>query len=508
MKQVSVIFAFVLLVLLSAPLWAAAPVKTESGQVEGTAGNNPMVRIYKGIPYAAPPVGDLRWAPPQPPAHWQGIRKATEFGNRCPQNHAYNDMVFRDKGESEDCLYLNVWLPASAKANAKLPVLFWLHGGGYEAGSGDEPRYDGESFAGQGIVVVSINYRLGVLGFFAHPDLATNSPQHATGNYGLLDIAAALKWVHNNIGAFGGDPAHVTIGGESAGSMAVSAVMASPLSKGLYAAAIGESGAVFTPKPTTYFRTVSTATAESRSVDWVKAANASSVGELRARPFEELAKTPFRGIVNAHDGLFFDKDPMEVYEAGDQGHVPVLLGWNSEEAKGGIKQKPTVESYKAFLQSIFHDDTDEALRYFPARDDTQAYDSMLALESDLFTVFPTWLWSQYQSQSGHAPVYRYVFKRAVPGGVGVVHASEIEYVFDTLNSKKGVTWTDGDRELARTMNAYWANFIRTGNPNGGGLPLWPSYDEDKVMGLDLEVKAVPESYKLSHQFLDFYTASR
>jgi para-nitrobenzyl esterase len=489
-------------------LHAALPaqtVKVESGVLVGTTGKNAAVRVYRGIPYAAPPVGKLRWAPPVQPAHWQGVRQASEYGARCMQNPVYGDMLFRDKGMSEDCLFLNVWTPASANAN--LPVLFWLHGGGYEAGSGDEPRYDGESFAAQGIVVVSINYRLGVFGYFAHPDLAAESAHHATGNYGLLDMVAALQWVHRNIAAFGGNPAHVTIGGESAGSMAVSALMASPLTKGLFSAAIGESGAVFTPKPTTYFRTVPAEVAASRSLDYQKAAKASSLAELRAMPAEQLLKTAYRGIVSARDGYFFDRDPKDVYLAGDQAHVPVLIGWNSEEAKGGIRQKPTVESFRNLLQQLFQDDTTEALRYFPDAGDEDAYASMLALQNDLFTVHPSWLWAEYQIRSGHAPVYRYLFSRAVPGAPGAIHASEIEYVFSTLDSKPNVTWTDGDRQLSETMNHYWANFIRSYNPNAGALPQWTPFNEGKVQQLDLTIQARTESGRKSQQYLEFYGVS-
>lgn len=505
MKHIRNLTTIGLLTGLCLAALASEPVKTESGLVQGTSGKNPTVSVYRGIPYAAPPVGKLRWAPPQPASHWQEIRKGDEFGARCYQNPVYNDMIFRDKGPSEDCLFLNVWTPSNSKPGARLPVFFWLHGGGYESGSGDEPRYDGESFAAQGIVVVSINYRIGVLGYFAHPDLAKESARHAMGNYGLLDMVAALKWVHQNIAAFGGDPAHVTIGGESAGSMAVSALMASPLTKGLYAAAIGESGAVFTPKPTTYFRTVTPQVAASRSEDWMKAAKASSLDELRARPAEELVKISFRGIVNEQDGLVLDRNPLTVYQAGDEGHVPVLLGWNSEEAKS--KQKATVESHTAMVKAIFKDDATEALKYFPAKDDAEANDSTLVLQSDLFTVYPTWQWAQFIQQNGHAEVYRYLFSRSVPGAPGAVHASEIEYVFNALDSKPNVAWTDGDRELATAMNTYWGNFIRTLNPNGKGLPVWPSYSGGKVMQLNLECIVISEPNLMSQKYLQFYTFS-
>lgn len=223
---------------------AANEVQTASGVVEGTTSADGKVQIFKGIPYAAPPVGALRWKEPQPVESWVRVRKATEFGARCMQWNIYSDMVFRDAGPSEDCLYLNVWTPATS-ADAKLPVMVWIHGGGFQAGATSEPRQDGENLAHKGVVVVSMNYRLGIFGFFSHPELTKESPHHASGNYGLLDQAAALEWVRKNIAAFGGDPEQVTIFGESAGSFSVSALMASPVSKGLIHQAMGESGAFF-----------------------------------------------------------------------------------------------------------------------------------------------------------------------------------------------------------------------------------------------------------------------
>ena len=219
-------------------------VRTANGVLEGVLSADGKVRVFKGIPYAAPPVGPLRWKAPQPAASWTGVRKAAEFGPRCMQGRIYDDMIFRDNGPSEDCLYLNVWMPA-APAEARLPVMFWIYGGGFAAGSSSEPRQDGGNLSRKGVMIVSLNYRLGVFGFFSHPDLARESDRNAAGNYGLLDQVTALEWVHKNIAAFGGDPDNVTIFGESAGSFSVSALMASPLSRGLFRQAIGESGAFF-----------------------------------------------------------------------------------------------------------------------------------------------------------------------------------------------------------------------------------------------------------------------
>src|SRR5690242_10614928 len=233
---------FTLMLLAVAICSAADQVRTQSGVVEGGRTVD-GVRAFKGIPFAAPPVGNLRWRPPQAAQSWTGVRKATQFGARCMQGRIYEDMVFRDSGPSEDCLYLNVWTPATS-ADARLPVMVWIYGGGFQAGSASEPRQEGENLAKKGVIVVSLNYRLGIFGFFSHPELTRESPHHASGNYGLLDQVAALKWVQTNIGAFGGDPAKVTIAGQSSGAFSVNMHVASPLSKGLFRAAIAESGGV------------------------------------------------------------------------------------------------------------------------------------------------------------------------------------------------------------------------------------------------------------------------
>ena len=305
-------------------------VRTKNGVLEGVVSADNKVRTFKGIPFAAPPVGDLRWKPPQPAPSWKGVRKATEYGARCMQGHIYNDMVFHDAGPSEDCLYLNVWAPEGVKG--PLPVMVWIYGGGFSAGATSEPRQDGGNLSKKGVVVVSMNYRLGIFGFYSHPELTKESPHHASGNYGLMDQWAAIKWVHDNIAKFNGDPNKVTIFGESAGSFSVSAQMASALPRGLFQRAIGESGAF------TGSRLGARPVAETEK-DGLKFAEqafgTTSLEKLRALPADQvleasLKQRTFRFWPNV-DGYFFTEDPTETYEKGKQAHVPLLAGWNMDE---------------------------------------------------------------------------------------------------------------------------------------------------------------------------------
>ena len=362
---------------------AAEQVRTESGIVEGLTSHDSKVRIYKGIPYAAPPVGDLRWQPPQPAPFWDGIRKTTEFGARCMQGRIFQDMVFRDPGPSEDCLTLNVWTPA-ASAGERLPVMVWIFGGGFQAGGTSEPRQDGENLAHKGVVVVSLNYRLGIFGFFSHPELTKESPHHASGNYGLLDQAAALKWVHTNIAAFGGDPDKVTIFGESAGSISVSAQMASPLSKGLFSRAIGESGGIFM---------LGNLIAPLAQTEQVGAKFAESLGgttlqALRAKPAEEILQAALSNKTARfwpnEDGYFFNENPSAIYSAGKQAHVALLAGWNTDEQSfAGFlgKSQPTKENYVAKVRAQYGEDADEILKRYPGNTEQQVKDSARDLAS-------------------------------------------------------------------------------------------------------------------------------
>jgi para-nitrobenzyl esterase len=497
--------------LLGVAAQAADVVRTASGAVEGRTTADGTVRIFEGIPYAAPPVGKLRWKPPQPVRPWNGVREATKFGARCMQGNVYGDMDFRDSGPSEDCLYLNVWTPAK-DANANLPVMVWIYGGGFAAGSTSEPRQDGEMLAKKGVVVVSMNYRLGVFGFFAYPGLTAESVHHASGNYGLLDQVAALEWVRKNIAAFGGDPHEVTIFGESAGSFSVSALMASPLSKGLFARAMGESGA-FLGKGHGTKPLAATAADDER---FAASLGAKSLAALRAMPASALLAAAMKGNPTRFwpdvDGYFFPEDPHAIYAAGKQAHVPLLAGWNRDEGNYRSifkNEDPTVQDYAAWAHRSFGDDAGKFLKLYPAATGEQAKRSASDLAGDQFIAFGTWKWIQLQRTTGDSTVYRYEFDDAPPQppgepSHGAYHSSEIEFVFQALPSKK-LPWRPEDEKLSELMSTYWTNFAKTGDPNGPGLPHWPAStaaDDFQVMHLSFDPHAEPDAHRARYEFLD------
>ena len=513
------------LLLTSDP--AGAQVKTQSGPVDGTESQDGRVRIFRGIPFATPPVGELRWQPPRPVAPWEGVRKATAFGNRCMQPPIFSDMIFRDE-VSEDCLYLNVWTPARTETE-RLPVMVWIYGGGFQAGSASEPRQDGEKLAGKGVVVVSFNYRLGVFGFLAHPELTRESGHNASGNYGLLDQVAALQWVKANIAAFGGHPGKVTIFGESAGSFAVSALMASPLAQGLFHRAIGQSGAFFNSgggalAPGTL------AASEASGVAFADSLGAPSLSALRAKPpsdvLQAAAKGPGRWFVPTIDGYVLPRDVYAIYAEGKQSHVPLLAGWNADEVRSGIvlaKERPTAARFIERTRKQFGTDADALLKAYPAGSDAEALESAASLGSDLFIAYATWKWLEMHRQTGGSPVYRYRFDRVIPiapdtkvngvtataKDIGARHAGEIEYVFGALDSVPNVTWDDADRKLSDLMMSYWSNFARSADPNGPGLPRWPGYDKatgDQLMHLDVRPAAKPATDRPRYEALDAIAA--
>ena len=513
---------FVALVL-SNSIVVAAQVKTDAGLVEGTTENDSSVRAFKGIPFAAPPVGDLRWKPPAAVTPWNGVRKATEFGARCMQGSIFSDMIFRDKGVSEDCLYLNVWTPAKS-SKEKLAVMVWIYGGGFQAGAASEPRQDGKDLAKKGVVVVSFNYRLGVFGFLSHPDLTKESPHNASGNYGLMDQVAALQWVRKNISEFGGDPNKVTIFGESAGSFAVSGLMASPLAQGLFQRAIGESGAFF-PGVGQTLAQKSLAESDQAGAQFAKSMGANSIAELRAKPADEVLQASLKGggfrFSPIIDGYFFPRDAYSIYSEGKQSHVALLAGWNADEVRAFVvlaKEKPTAQSFSNQMRMRFKDGADAALKLYPATSDDEAKESAASFASDTFIGYATWKWIDMHYQTGKSPVYRYSFDHAPPVAadakingfpatskdIGARHAGEIEYVFGALKSLN-VPLQPIDWKISDTMMTYWSNFAKTGDPNGPGLPKWPRYDKAsgyQVMHLSEEVRAAPESHRGRYEFLD------
>jgi para-nitrobenzyl esterase len=501
---------------------AEAQVKTTGGSVQGTAIADGQIRIYKSIPYAAPPVGDLRWQAPRPMVPWQGVRDATTFGPRCLQGQIFADIVFKEL--SEDCLTLNIWTPAKS-AGDQLPVMVWIHGGGFQAGAGAEPRHDGEAFARKNVVLVTINYRLGVFGFLSHPELSRESGRNASGNYGMLDQVAALRWVQENIAAFGGNPKNVTIFGESAGSFAVSALMASPLAQGLFHKAIGESGAFFTGGAGTLaLRPL--AVSEQDGAKFATSLGADSLAALRAKTGDDVLKAATKiqpWFAPNLDGYFLREDVASTFAAGKQAKVPLLAGWNADEVRAGIvlgKQKPDAATFAADARKRFGDHADAILKAYPFSTDEEALESAAALASDLFIGYGTWKWLEQHQKTGSAPVYRYSFDRKIPvppdhrvngapatsRDVGARHAGEIEYVFGALElSLPKVPWEAADRKLSDAMTAYWSNFARTGDPNGQGLPTWPRYGRDwRVLHLDDTIRDAPDTLRGRYQALDAY----
>lgn len=486
-------------------------IMTVNGKVAGAFDAKTGVYSGKGIPFAAPPVGDLRWRAPQPVLPWSGIREAMQFGPRAMQLPVFGDMNFRSNGMSEDCLYLNVWTP-DPSTSARLPVLVYFYGGGFIAGDGSEPRYDGAQMAQRGIVTVTVNYRLNVFGFLAHPELSAASPYHGSGNYGYLDQQAALCWVRDNIAAFGGDLNRVTIAGESAGSISVNAQMVSPLSKALIAGAIGASGGLGAMPP------IPLADAEQQWLAFAKKVGAPSLSDLRAIPAEKLLAAT-AGMVphefpSVIDGYFFPKSPFAMLAAGEQAHVPLLVGWNSEEMNYRAlfgERTPTPANYAAVVRALYGDLADEVLKLYPGATAEQVAQAATELAGDRFLVYSTWQWADEHRQRGN-PVYRYYYAHPRPpmvpemgdavaglaGGVirnptaaanavamppakGAVHSADIEYAMGNLATNLVYAWTAEDEQISELMQSYYANFVKTGDPNGPGLPHWPRLDEGAEM---------------------------
>jgi para-nitrobenzyl esterase len=398
--------------------------------------------------------------------------------------------------------------------------MVWIHGGGFVVGSGAEPRYDGARLAARGIIVVTVNHRLNALGFLAHPELSAESDHAASGNYGLLDLVAALKWVKRNIGAFGGDKDKVTIAGESAGSEAASALMASPLAKGLFRGVIGESGAMFASPSR---RPARLTEAEAAGLDFMRKVGVGSLAELRAAPAEAILKAApglgFRPIV---DGWFLPRPPAEIFARGEQSDVPLMAGWNKDEGfnftllQGDDAKRPFAE----LVRARFGERTQAALELYSAGSPETDAASARALGGDLVIIHPTWAWIEAQKKTGRAAIFRFRFDRCplTPQGwfgerssrdAGAFHAGEILYVFDNLHA---FPWLieDADRDLAKLASSYWVNFVASGDPNGAGLPHWPSYRDAgaRVMMLDTPPRAGPEEWRDRHAFLSVATGSR
>ena len=494
------------LVAQSSPL-----ARTATGRVQGQTLASGIAR-FAGVPFAAPPVGPLRWKPPQPARSWSGIRPAVHFADQCMQGRPFSDMVFRNSGTSEDCLYLNVWT-SSTTPTSRMPVLVYFYGGGFVAGDGSEPRYDGEAMARRGIVVVTLSYRLGIFGFFSHPELAEESAKHASGNYGLMDQTAALRWVKANIVSFGGDASKVTIAGESAGSFSVSAQMASPSAAGLFTGAIGESGAflgaTLPAKPASL--------TEKDGVTFGTKLGAPTLAQLRDRSAFELLDASNRSDVPKFgpgiDGDFMPDSPTAIYAQGKQAHVPLLAGWNSEEGRGlYLVPDLTSAGLDAALKRTFGTHAAEARAVYGGSTATEIAQSATDITSDQFIGYGTWKWLEEHSRV--APVYRYYFSKARPPLTkpapastapaspwdaippGAPHSTEIEYALGNLPGNAVYAWTADDQTVSATTMRYFEQFIKTGNPNGAGVPAWPTGKADatgKVSRMRLDVQSRVEA---------------
>lgn len=520
------LIVFLLAQLTCILAFAQMQVKIANGMLEGVTEKS-GVHSFKGIPFAQPPIGESRWKEPQPVNNWTGVRKCDAFGYNPMQKKVFGDMGFRTQGMSEDCLYLNVWVPANP-SKEKLPVLVYFYGGGFLAGDGSERRYDGESMAKRGIIALTVNYRLGVFGFMAHPELTKESAHQSSGNYGLLDQNAALLWVQKNIEAFGGDPKRVTIAGESAGSIAVSAQMVSPLSKNLINGAIGESGAMINPTLPAIPLTVG----ESNGVKFGEKIGATTLAALRAIPadklLDEASKSGNPSMSSATiDGYFLTKKPVESFAAGEQAKVPLLVGWNSAEIPYQAVMygnAPTPENYARQLKVLYAEKADEVAKLYPGNTPEEVIKSATELASDRFISYSTWKWANEHVLTSGKPVYRYLFSRVRPpmtakmgnatpglaGGIiksdvpkavktllepyaGASHASEIEYAMGNLASNETYAWTPADYKVSETMETYFANFIKTGNPNGAGVPKWAANTKGSpVSFINIDVKTVLE----------------
>ncbi|MGA2748002.1 MAG: carboxylesterase family protein [Verrucomicrobiota bacterium] len=505
-------FLVILLAMFVARLGLAQqpePVRTEGGMAQGASENG--LTVYRGLPFAAPPVGDLRWRAPQPAAKWEGVRQATKFGPSPIQGSRKGPAM------SEDCLYLNVWTPAKS-ANDRIPVLVWIYGGGFSAGATSQSTCSGEKLANKGVVLVSIAYRVGQLGFLAYPGLSAETTNHISGNYGLLDLIAGLQWVRNNIAAFGGDPNKVTIFGESAGGIAVSMLCASPRAKGLFHGAISQSGGSFgPPRPTTFpgENLKRLADAERAGEAYAKSAGVSSIAELRKIPPDQLPAG--RGLGSSWpiiDGWVIPDDQYKLYTAGKYNDTPILLGYNSDEGASFSPPK-TPEDYIAGVKARYGKFADDLIKAYPVGSNTVPKTAR-DLSRDAAFGWQTWAWARLQAQTGKSKVFYYYFDQhplypedSPRSGYGTPHGADVAYVFQHLDPGNPHT-TKTDLEISDAMSTYWVNFARHGDPNGEGLPAWPAFSDSnpQVMYFNQSPHPGPVPSAESLKVLDAYFAWR
>lgn len=508
-----VLFLFALLFLLSfTKPKDLSIVRTQYGLVSGIPTDTPGIEVFKGIPYAAPPVGNLRWRAPQPPKKWSGILKANHFCSNCMQlslaaqenppnvnrKSVWTKPFLIPKGAiTENCLYLNIWTPAKTPEE-HLPVIVWIHGGGFQSGSGSVPIYNGTALAKKGVVFVTINYRLGLFGFLALPQLSRESAHHSSGNYGLLDQIAALKWVKNNISNFGGDPNNVTIDGQSAGAFSVNYLVASPLAKGLFQRAIAESGGSFVSDPMN--STISLKKAEKKGLNFMQEAHVNTLGQLRKLSADSLLKAG--GSFNPNiDGYVLPEKISTIFAEGKQNDVPTLTGWNIDEgtAFSIYSRSLNAKEFREQTQRMYGNNSRKFLRYYPAKTNKEALSSQYAITRDLMFAIQNYTWANLQNKTGSSKVFLYTFDRKLPAKgkfkfFGAFHSGEIAYALDNLKYLNR-PWQPVDRKIAKIISSYWVNFAKTGNPNGRGLPVWHAYNQkagkDMELGKRMGMQKVP-----------------
>jgi para-nitrobenzyl esterase len=484
-------------------------VRVAEGQLAGVPAAGPGVTVFKGVPFAAPPVGDLRWRAPKPAAPWQGPRKADAFGANCMQNivdtrkpWTYEFMAHGPA--SEDCLYLNVWTPAKAAAE-RHPVLVFIHGGANTEGSGSVPVYDGTGLASKGLVVVTINYRLGVFGFLAHPELTQEAGYHASGNYGLLDQIAAVRWVKTNIAAFGGDPSRITVAGQSAGAFGVRNLLISPLAAGQFHRAIAESGVSLVG----FGASRTMADAEQDGVRFARAKNAASIAELRAMPARQVATPPVGGTPyrwgTIVDNYALVSGEADAFASGKHNDVPVLTGTNRDESGASPQPTTTAAAFQRQIEQRYGDEAAEFVKVYPAGSDEETRASANASARDIARV-TTSLWAAARAKTSKTATYTYFWDHTLPGPdaaqYGAFHTSEVPYVMNAL-AQSDRPFTADDRKIADMMSSYWANFAATGNPNGTGLPHWPSVAEKPDHAMNVGDTFAPITLAGSPEKLNF-----
>ena len=477
-------------------------VDTASGMISGTTSKDGVVKIFMGVPFAAPPLGDLRWKAPQPTASWKGVRSCVQPPASAMQDKPQpffcwsKEFLIPDEPISEDCLYLNVWTTAKTNHD-KLPVMVWIHGGAFSSGSGTVPLYDGEAMARQGVVFVTINYRLGIFGFLAHPELSAESEQHVSGNYGILDQIAALKWVRDNIAAFGGNPEEVTIAGQSAGAFSVNMLVVSPLAKGLFSRAIAQSGGMF-GKDLSLGKTLQAAEEAGKQLTDRLGV---SIDSLRKLPADSLLK--IHGLYGITIDNVVIPPVRETFAEGKQNDVAFISGWNADD---GVAFAPPLnkKQYREMIKQQYGNQAGTFLQVFPANSDEEALQSQ-KLFSSLSFGWNNYIWADLQAKTRKSKAFLYFFSRIPPGepNYGAFHSAEFAYALHTLNYWNR-PFTDTDYRLEKMMSSYWINFAKTGNPNGDGLPVWPEFNEktQEVIGLGDEVKATSLPYRKQLYFLN------